>query len=49
MAGLTTIQGFEIVRGCKGLNIVGADLVEVMMSSDVTLCPTHFFVGQSVL
>lgn len=27
--GLTTIQALEIVRGCAGLNLVGADLVEV--------------------
>jgi guanidinobutyrase len=28
-AGLTGIQGYEIVRGCHGLDIVGGDLVEV--------------------
>ena len=28
-AGLTVIQGFEIIRGCKGLNLIGCDLVEV--------------------
>jgi guanidinobutyrase len=27
--GLTTTQGIELIRGCSGLNIVGADLVEV--------------------
>lgn len=27
--GLTVIQGFEIVRGCRGLNLVGCDLVEI--------------------
>lgn len=27
--GLTVIQGYEIIRGCRGLNIVGCDLVEV--------------------
>jgi guanidinobutyrase len=27
--GLTSIQGIEIIRGCWGLNLVGADLVEV--------------------
>ncbi|TXH38582.1 MAG: agmatinase, partial [Rhodospirillaceae bacterium] len=27
--GLTTIQGMEIIRGCRGLDIVGGDLVEV--------------------
>jgi guanidinobutyrase len=29
IGGLTTIQGIEIIRGCKGLDIVGCDLVEV--------------------
>ncbi|XP_063798230.1 agmatinase, mitochondrial-like [Pseudophryne corroboree] len=29
IAGLTTHQALEIIRGCKGLNIVGCDLVEV--------------------
>ncbi len=29
IGGLTTIQALEIVRGCRGLNIVGGDLVEV--------------------
>ena len=29
IAGLTPIQAVEIVRGLKGLNIVGGDLVEV--------------------
>lgn len=29
IAGLTTIQGLEIIRGCRGLNVKGADLVEV--------------------
>jgi guanidinobutyrase len=28
-AGLTTLQGLEIIRGCFGLNLVGCDLVEV--------------------
>ncbi len=27
--GLTSPQAFEIVRGCRGLNIIGGDLVEV--------------------
>jgi len=27
--GLTTIQGLEVIRGCRGLDIVGGDLVEV--------------------
>lgn len=29
IGGLTTVQALEIVRGCRGLNLVGADLVEV--------------------
>jgi guanidinobutyrase len=27
--GLTSAQAFEIVRGCRGLDIIGGDLVEV--------------------
>jgi guanidinobutyrase len=27
--GLTSHQGIEIVRGCRGLNVIGGDLVEV--------------------
>jgi guanidinobutyrase len=29
IAGLTTWQALEIIRGCRGLNLVGGDLVEV--------------------
>jgi len=29
VGGLTTIQGLEIIRGTMGLNVVGADIVEV--------------------
>ena len=29
IGGLTSGQALEIVRGCRGLNIVGCDLVEV--------------------
>lgn len=29
IGGLTTIQALEIIRGCVGLDLVGADLVEV--------------------
>ena len=29
IGGLTVIQGLEIVRGCRGLDLVGGDLVEV--------------------
>jgi guanidinobutyrase len=29
IGGLTTIQALEIIRGCRGLDLVGCDLVEV--------------------
>ena len=29
IAGLTAAQGLEIIRGCRGLDLVGCDLVEV--------------------
>ena len=34
--GLTSIQGIEIIRGCWGLNMVGADLVEVSPPYDTS-------------
>lgn len=34
IAGLTVPQALEIIRGAWGLNIVGADLVEVAPPSD---------------
>ncbi len=34
--GLTTTQGIEIIRGCDGLNLIGADLVEVSPPYDTT-------------
>ena len=36
VGGLTTIQGLEIVRGCRGMALVGADLVEVSPPYDTT-------------
>jgi len=36
IGGLTTIQGVEIIRGCRGLNVVGGDLVEVAPPYDVS-------------
>ncbi|MBZ3695916.1 agmatinase [Phyllobacterium calauticae] len=36
IGGLTTIQALEIIRGCQGLNIIGADLVEVSPPFDTT-------------
>ena len=29
VGGLTSMQGLEIIRGCRGLDIVGGDLVEI--------------------
>lgn len=34
--GLMTSQGIEIIRGCYGLNVVGADLVEVSPPYDAS-------------
>lgn len=36
VGGLTSIQGVEIVRGCRGLNLIGADLVEVSPPYDIS-------------
>jgi len=36
IGGLTAPQGLEIIRGCRGLNLVGADLVEVAPQYDST-------------
>lgn len=36
VGGLTTMQGLEIIRGTAGLNLVGADLVEVSPPYDPT-------------
>ncbi|MEL6203045.1 MAG: agmatinase [Pseudomonadota bacterium] len=36
IGGLTTWQALELIRGCNGLNIVGADLVEVSPPYDTT-------------
>lgn len=35
IGGLTSIQGLEIIRGCRGLNVIGGDLVEVSPSYDL--------------
>jgi len=34
--GLTASQGLEIIRGCRGLNVVGCDLTEVSPPYDTT-------------
>lgn len=36
IAGLTVPQSLEIIRGCRGLNIVGCDLVEVSPPFDIS-------------
>jgi guanidinobutyrase len=36
VGGLTIWQGLEIIRGCRGLNVVGCDLVEVAPAYDTT-------------
>jgi len=36
VGGLTSIQGLEIVRGCRGLDLVGCDLMEVSPPYDTT-------------
>ena len=35
IGGLTSIQALEIIRGCRGLSLVGADLVEVSPPYDI--------------
>jgi guanidinobutyrase len=34
IGGLTGIQALEIIRGCRGLDLVGCDLVEVAPAYD---------------
>ena len=36
IGGLTTIQALEIIRGCRGLNLIGCDLVEVSPPYDTS-------------
>ncbi len=36
IGGLTTVQALEIIRGCRGLDIVGCDLVEVAPAYDLS-------------
>jgi guanidinobutyrase len=36
IGGLTIWQGLEIIRGCRGLQVVGCDLVEVAPAYDAT-------------
>lgn len=36
VGGLTSVQALEIVRGCRGLNLIGGDLVEVSPPYDMS-------------
>ena len=36
IGGLTVIQGLEVIRGCRGLDLVGCDLVEVAPAYDAS-------------
>ncbi len=36
IGGLTSAQGLEIIRGCRGLDVVGGDLVEVAPPYDIS-------------
>jgi guanidinobutyrase len=36
VGGLTVPQALEIIRGCWGLNLVGADVVEVLPQYDLS-------------
>jgi guanidinobutyrase len=36
IGGLTTAQGLEVIRGCRGLPLVGCDLVEVAPAYDTS-------------
>jgi guanidinobutyrase len=36
IGGLSTAQGLEIIRACRGLDVVGADLVEVAPQYDTS-------------
>ena len=47
IGGLTTAQALEIIRGCRGLQVVGADLVEVAPPYDPS--GTTALVGANLL
>ena len=36
IGGLSVPQGLEVIRGCRGLNVVGGDLVEVAPPYDLS-------------
>ena len=35
IGGLTSIQALELIQGCRGLNVIGGDLVEVSNKASV--------------
>ena len=41
IGGLTTPQALEIIRGCRGLDLVGCDLVEVAPIYDTSGMTAH--------
>jgi len=41
IGGLTTPQALEIIRGCRGLNLVGCDMVEVAPVYDTSGMTAH--------
>jgi guanidinobutyrase len=36
VGGLTSMQGLEIIRGCRGLDVIGGDLVEISPPYDLS-------------
>ncbi len=36
VGGLTSIQGLEIIRGCRGLDVIGGDMVEISPPYDTS-------------
>ena len=36
IGGLTSVQALEIIRGCRGLDVIGGDLVEVSPPYDLS-------------
>ena len=47
IGGLTTVQGLEIIRGCRGLDVIGGDLVEISPPYD--LSGNTFMLGANLL
>ena len=43
IGGLTSVQVLEIIRGCRGLNIVGGDVTEVNSVMNYIIIQCHKF------